>query len=61
MAYSVIVYENDGTKRKTFTSKRLKTLYISKEDLLKKQLSLKLEKKDNNIYLTSLEGNRLVY
>ena len=45
MAYSVIVYENDGTKRKTFTSKRPKTLYISKEDLLKKQLSLKLEKK----------------
>ena len=61
MAYPVIVYENDGVKRKTHTGKRPKTLYISKEDLLKEQLSLKLEEKDNNIYLTSLEGNRLVY
>ena len=60
MAYPVIVYENDGIKRKTHTGKRPKTLYISKEDLLKEQLSLKLEEKDNNIYLTSLEGKKLV-
>ena len=45
MAYPVIVYENDGIKRKTHTGKRPKTLYISKEDLLKEQLSLKPQKK----------------
>ena len=60
MAHPVIIYENDGTKRKTLTSKRPKTLYISKKDLLKEQLSLKLEEIDNNIYLTSLEGKKLV-
>ena len=60
MAYKVIVYEDNGIKRETLTSKRPKTLYISKKDLLKERLSLKLEKIDNNIYLTNLEGKKLV-
>ena len=60
MAYPVIVYENNGTKRNTFTSKRPKTPYISKKELLNKELSLKLTKMDDKFYLTDLEGKKLV-
>ena len=60
MIYPVIVYENDGSKRKSFASKRPKTTYISKNELLNKELSLNLSKIDNNFYLTNLKGEKLV-
>lgn len=44
MVYKVIVYENNGSKRESKASKRPKTLYTSKNDLLNKELSLNLSK-----------------
>lgn len=60
MLYPVIVYENDGSKRKSFTSKRPKTTYISKKELLNKELSLNLLKINNYFYLTDFNGKKLV-
>lgn len=60
MVYKVIVYENNGSKRESKASKRPKTLYTSKNDLLNKELSLNLSKIDPYFYLTNLEGKKLV-
>lgn len=60
MAYPVIVYENDGTKRETLTGKRPKTTYISKKELLNKELSLNLTKNNDKFYLTDLKDKKLI-
>lgn len=60
MLYNVTIYEKDGSKRTSYVSKRPRTDYISKEDLLKEELSLKILNNDNNYYLCDLKDNKLV-
>lgn len=60
MYYKVIFYENDGTERITHSPKRPKSEYISKEKLLKNELSLKIIENDKKIYLANLEDKKLV-
>lgn len=60
MLYKVTIYEEDGSKRTSYVSKRPRTDYISKDDLLKQELSLKIINIDSNHYLCNLKDEKLV-
>lgn len=60
MLYKVTIYEKDGSKRTSYVSKRPRTDYISKEDLLKQELSLKIKNIDDSYYLCNLKDKKLI-
>ena len=60
MSYKVIFYDKNGGKRWSYATKRPRTRYISKEDLLNNEFSLKIVKKDKKIYLADLQDKKLV-
>lgn len=60
MLYSVIIYEEDGSKRKSQVNKRPRTEYISKNDILMQELSLKISEIDGIFYLCTLKEDKFV-
>lgn len=60
MLYKVTIYEKDGSKRTSYVRKRPRTNYISKEDLLKQELSLKILNINDHYYLCNLKDEKLV-
>lgn len=60
MTYKVLFYEKDGTERTSYAPKKPRSEYISKEKLLKNELSLKIIEEDQILYLTNLENEKLI-
>lgn len=60
MTYKVLFYEKDGTERISYAPKKPRSEYISKEKLLKNELSLKIIEEDQILYLTNLKNEKLI-